>query len=99
MSYMYMIKQQYMNGYFEYIENLINNNENLSELFKLHKINLLSLYNYAPYLFVCATSWPNKVGTKQCATCDGTGAKPGTEVKPCQHCGGAGHVMLRQGPM
>ena len=65
MSYMHMIKHQYINGYFEYIENLINNNENLSELFKLHKINLLSLYNYAPYLFVCATLWPNKVGTKQ----------------------------------
>ena len=62
---MHMIKHQYINGYFEYIENLINNNENLSELFKFHKINLLSLYNYAPYLFVCATLWPNKVGTKQ----------------------------------
>ena len=62
---MHMIKHQYINGYFEYIENLINNNENLSELFKFHKINLLSLYNYTPYLFVCATLWPNKVGTKQ----------------------------------
>lgn len=36
---------------------------------------------------------------EKCATCDGTGAKPGTDIKICQHCGGVGHVMMRQGPM
>lgn len=35
----------------------------------------------------------------QCKTCDGTGAKPGTDVKNCTHCDGTGHMFIRQGPM
>lgn len=35
----------------------------------------------------------------QCDTCHGTGAKVGTTPEVCQHCGGHGQVMMRQGPM
>ena len=35
----------------------------------------------------------------QCDTCHGTGAKEGTTPEVCQHCGGHGQVMMRQGPM
>jgi len=33
-----------------------------------------------------------------CDTCDGSGAKPGTKIHKCPHCGGVGHVQIRQGP-
>ncbi len=36
-------------------------------------------------------SWDN------CDTCKGTGAKPGTQVKTCGTCNGAGQVQMRQG--
>ena len=36
-------------------------------------------------------SWDN------CDTCKGTGAKPGTQVKTCGTCNGAGTVQMRQG--
>jgi len=36
-------------------------------------------------------SWDN------CDTCRGTGAKPGTQVKPCTTCHGSGSVQMRQG--
>lgn len=36
-------------------------------------------------------SWDN------CDTCKGTGAKPGTQVKTCGTCSGAGTVQMRQG--
>ncbi|AGX88130.1 molecular chaperone DnaJ [Candidatus Symbiobacter mobilis] len=32
-----------------------------------------------------------------CELCHGSGAKPGTQVKPCATCGGAGTVQMRQG--
>ena len=32
-----------------------------------------------------------------CGTCDGSGAKPGTSVKTCSTCGGAGQVRMQQG--
>jgi molecular chaperone DnaJ len=32
-----------------------------------------------------------------CETCSGTGAKPGTKPKTCQHCGGAGKIRHAQG--
>ena len=32
-----------------------------------------------------------------CATCSGTGAKPGTQVKTCTTCHGQGQVQMRQG--
>ncbi|MGU3391786.1 molecular chaperone DnaJ [Sphingomonas sp. M1A8_2b] len=32
-----------------------------------------------------------------CDTCDGSGAKPGTRAKTCQHCGGHGKVRAQQG--
>lgn len=35
----------------------------------------------------------------KCDTCDGTGAKPGTDVKQCELCKGTGHVFVRHGPM
>jgi molecular chaperone DnaJ len=35
--------------------------------------------------------------TEECATCHGTGAKPGTELKRCTECGGSGHVSFGQG--
>jgi molecular chaperone DnaJ len=34
---------------------------------------------------------------ENCGTCDGTGAKPGTSVKTCSTCGGAGQVQMQQG--
>ncbi|MEH3087825.1 MAG: molecular chaperone DnaJ [Xylophilus ampelinus] len=36
-------------------------------------------------------SWDN------CEVCHGSGAKPGTQVKTCQTCGGNGSVQMRQG--
>ena len=32
-----------------------------------------------------------------CTSCDGTGAKPGTQAKTCTTCHGAGQVQMRQG--
>ncbi|BAF61472.1 molecular chaperone DnaJ [Candidatus Vesicomyidisocius calyptogenae] len=32
-----------------------------------------------------------------CDTCSGTGAKPGTSVKTCLTCGGAGQIQIQQG--
>jgi molecular chaperone DnaJ len=32
-----------------------------------------------------------------CDTCDGSGARPGTAAKTCQHCGGHGKVRAQQG--
>ncbi len=32
-----------------------------------------------------------------CDTCEGTGVKPGTQPKTCQHCGGAGRITRQQG--
>ncbi len=34
---------------------------------------------------------------EDCSTCAGSGAKPGTKVKPCQQCGGAGEIRVAQG--
>ena len=34
---------------------------------------------------------------ENCEVCSGTGAKPGTQVKTCGTCGGAGAVQMRQG--
>jgi molecular chaperone DnaJ len=34
---------------------------------------------------------------KRCETCAGTGAKPGTDPKPCPTCRGAGQVRFQQG--
>ncbi len=35
--------------------------------------------------------------TEECATCHGSGAKPGTDLKRCTECGGTGHVSFGQG--
>ncbi len=35
--------------------------------------------------------------TEECATCHGTGAKPGTNLKRCAECGGTGNVSFGQG--
>jgi molecular chaperone DnaJ len=35
--------------------------------------------------------------TEDCATCGGTGAKPGTPLKTCSECGGSGNVAFGQG--
>jgi molecular chaperone DnaJ len=32
-----------------------------------------------------------------CETCEGSGAKPGTNPSPCKHCGGQGKVRMQQG--
>ncbi len=34
---------------------------------------------------------------EKCDTCSGTGAKPGTSIKTCSACGGAGQVQMQQG--
>ena len=34
---------------------------------------------------------------EKCEPCSGTGAKPGTSVKTCASCGGAGQVQMQQG--
>jgi len=34
---------------------------------------------------------------KECSTCDGDGAKPGTDKKTCDTCGGVGQVRRQQG--
>ncbi|MFM6990457.1 MAG: molecular chaperone DnaJ [Rhodoferax sp.] len=34
---------------------------------------------------------------ENCEVCSGTGAKPGTQIKSCGTCGGAGAVQMRQG--
>ena len=36
-------------------------------------------------------------GLKSCDTCDGDGAKPGTDKKDCDTCGGAGQVISSRG--
>ncbi len=35
--------------------------------------------------------------TEECATCSGSGAKPGTGTKTCEECGGSGTVSFGQG--
>ncbi len=35
--------------------------------------------------------------TRSCATCDGSGARPGTRPERCARCRGAGQVVLQQG--
>jgi molecular chaperone DnaJ len=35
--------------------------------------------------------------TEECATCGGTGAKPGTSLSTCKECGGSGNVAFGQG--
>ena len=35
--------------------------------------------------------------TEECATCDGSGARPGTTTTRCPECEGAGHVSFGQG--
>lgn len=35
--------------------------------------------------------------TEECATCHGSGAKPGTALKRCDECKGSGHVSFGQG--
>ncbi|MDB5815888.1 MAG: chaperone protein DnaJ [Rhodocyclales bacterium] len=35
--------------------------------------------------------------TESCETCNGSGAKPGTQPKTCSTCGGAGQVRIQQG--
>jgi len=39
----------------------------------------------------------NVAVTEDCATCGGSGARPGTGLKTCQECGGSGHVSFGQG--
>jgi molecular chaperone DnaJ len=34
---------------------------------------------------------------EDCGTCSGSGAKPGTRVRPCSSCGGAGEIRVAQG--
>ena len=36
-------------------------------------------------------------GAARCSTCGGSGAKPGTQVRTCPECGGAGQVAVDQG--
>jgi molecular chaperone DnaJ len=35
--------------------------------------------------------------TEECATCEGTGARPGTQPTQCPECGGSGRTSARQG--
>ena len=35
--------------------------------------------------------------TEECATCSGTGAKPGTKLQTCNECGGSGTISFGQG--
>jgi len=39
----------------------------------------------------------NVAVTEECATCAGSGAKPGTSIKTCEECGGSGTVSFGQG--
>jgi molecular chaperone DnaJ len=39
----------------------------------------------------------NIPSTVSCETCDGSGAKPGTNIKTCAACGGRGEVRVQQG--
>lgn len=41
----------------------------------------------------------NYARADKCGKCEGTGAKPGTEVETCGTCQGHGVVSIRQGPM
>jgi molecular chaperone DnaJ len=35
--------------------------------------------------------------TEECATCNGTGAAPGTKLQTCPECAGSGHIQFGQG--
>lgn len=35
--------------------------------------------------------------TEECATCNGTGAAPGTKLQTCSECGGSGNIQFGQG--
>ncbi|MGQ0816252.1 MAG: molecular chaperone DnaJ [Gemmatimonadota bacterium] len=35
--------------------------------------------------------------TEECATCNGSGAAPGTKLQTCPECGGSGHIQFGQG--
>jgi molecular chaperone DnaJ len=47
---------------------------------------------------VAGTTVPLRVtGTSPCATCGGSGARPGTQPQTCSQCGGTGQVAVDQG--